>query len=213
MRSLFLPSTIAILLVVLVRFAADPGNPALTFGVLIAVLSCLAMVDWLLTRHLEIISPVRVYLLLAIAAMGLIWVIYLFSYLGPVAAVSLAAGLGGIVGVLTLFRRPHTRRFREAAGLCVECGYDLRASTERCPECNAPLPESIMRRRRIASEIRATRKPSRSDPAESAKRADAENIGSVPAVNPTERLETAGRAGEEVNGKKVRPLATPPPAD
>jgi hypothetical protein len=38
--------------------------------------------------------------------------------------------------VLVLARHPtRAREQRRKAGLCAQCGYDLRASPERCPEC------------------------------------------------------------------------------
>jgi hypothetical protein len=48
-----------------------------------------------------------------------------------------------IVGVLAvlpawwLIRRRNARRARRA-GLCANCGYDLRATPDRCPECGQP---------------------------------------------------------------------------
>ena len=40
------------------------------------------------------------------------------------------------LGVIPLLRR----RKRKKLGLCVKCGYDLRASKERCPECGEGIP-------------------------------------------------------------------------
>jgi len=41
--------------------------------------------------------------------------------------------------VLALARREWNRR-RVRAGRCTACGYDLRASPDRCPECGTPVP-------------------------------------------------------------------------
>jgi hypothetical protein len=49
------------------------------------------------------------------------------------ALVPLACGIAAV-------RERVTRRTRSLIGRCSACGYDLRASKERCPECGLPIP-------------------------------------------------------------------------
>jgi hypothetical protein len=56
-------------------------------------------------------------------------------YWALVAALAVAPSLA----MATLLRRRRRLR-RSGAGLCMECGYDLRASRERCPECGTNIP-------------------------------------------------------------------------
>ena len=54
----------------------------------------------------------------------------------PSWALIVPAGLPPVVAGMRAWRR----RSRRRAGLCVTCGYDLRASAGACPECGAAVP-------------------------------------------------------------------------
>jgi hypothetical protein len=49
-----------------------------------------------------------------------------------------------VLGILPAMMAFHMlrRRSRGRRGLCLVCGYDLRASTERCPECGAAIVQN-----------------------------------------------------------------------
>ena len=57
--------------------------------------------------------------------------------LGSLFAISLG------VSSVPLYRQ-RRRRKRKKLGLCVKCGYDLRASKERCPECGEEFGSTIV---------------------------------------------------------------------
>ncbi|HEY7118891.1 MAG TPA: hypothetical protein VH475_20040 [Tepidisphaeraceae bacterium] len=57
----------------------------------------------------------------------------------PLWSISLLAGAWpGVSMYLLARRRLHSRRARRA-GRCPACGYDLRATPDRCPECGRAI--------------------------------------------------------------------------
>ena len=106
-------------------------------------------------RRTDEVDPVRVYAMLLSIVLFCLAAILALSTLGPFGIAVLAAVL--IMGNVLLNRRDNLRSYRANAGLCVDCGFDLRETTELCPECGKPLPEELLRRRRIAAAIAETK--------------------------------------------------------
>ena len=63
---------------------------------------------------------------------------------GRLIAAAIMMALAPMFFVLHMLISPRRlKRMRLQAGLCVECGYDLRATPERCPECGLEMPERV----------------------------------------------------------------------
>ena len=65
--------------------------------------------------------------------------VYRQWYVRPAPLASTLLFSAGFAAVMVLIYRRKTARIRRRDQLCDECGYDLRASESRCPECGAPI--------------------------------------------------------------------------
>ena len=57
------------------------------------------------------------------------------GFIIPASFVMKASGFALAIWLVTIALRKWRRRRARSAGRCLACGYDLRASNERCPEC------------------------------------------------------------------------------
>ena len=64
------------------------------------------------------------------------WTQYLLIL--PVWPLVVIAGTPAVIWIFFNRRKIH-RKWRQLRGLCPECGYDLRATPQRCPECGTPV--------------------------------------------------------------------------
>src|SRR5262249_26533290 len=63
---------------------------------------------------------------------------YTIEHHGVLAFPAWAVALPPLIFGGVIVRRRWIERRRRAQGRCARCGYDLRATPERCPECGAP---------------------------------------------------------------------------
>jgi hypothetical protein len=143
-----------ILIAVVLHWGSDLPGPAI--GGLIFLMSvAITAIGTFLTRRRRELPPARVYLVFlgALAFFGLI--AWFLSLLGPILMGILILALAIPVAQLTI-RDARSRRWRNA-GLCPGCGYDIRATPERCPECGLDFPCELPRLRRVRAAMAEAR--------------------------------------------------------
>jgi hypothetical protein len=73
--------------------------------------------------------------------------------------IACALALGPTVSGVRLVARIRRTRYRRHHRQCLLCGFDLRASTDRCPECGHPIPAAAAAKPQAANNTAAATPP------------------------------------------------------
>lgn len=146
----FLPLAVAGLFV---AAATAGGGWVIAAGVTLALAACASF----LFRYSAGFNPVYTVATLAAGFVLGVGFVRALSVFPPFPVLGVGVVVAAAAVVATLFGGRRVRERRALAGLCADCGYDLRESDGRCPECGAAIPEELARRRRIAAELNANR--------------------------------------------------------
>ncbi len=65
-----------------------------------------------------------------------------YVFIASMGVLFVAASAFGFVVVFGHFELKR-RHYRDQHGMCIHCGFDLRGSSERCPECGSVFEEKV----------------------------------------------------------------------